>query len=72
VSRRVLYLIMIRVFGWLLLLGRSQASKNTELMVLRNEAAVLRRQVTRSSTGPTGGPGSAGAVAPGGGLPVSR
>jgi hypothetical protein len=38
---------MIRIFGWLLLLGRSQAYKNTEIMVLRHEVTVLRRQVTR-------------------------
>ena len=43
-SFRLLYLIMVRVFGWL---GCSQASKNTEIMVLRHEVAVLRRQVTR-------------------------
>src|SRR5712691_12575952 len=38
---------MIQVFGWLLLLGRSQASKDAEILVLRHEVAVLRRQVAR-------------------------
>jgi putative transposase len=36
-----------RVFGWLVLLGRSQASKDAEIMVLRHEVMVLRRQVAR-------------------------
>ncbi|WP_211370061.1 hypothetical protein [Nonomuraea turkmeniaca] len=44
---RLLYLITLRVFGWLMLLGRSQASKNVEIMALRHEVAVLRRQVGR-------------------------
>jgi putative transposase len=38
---------MVRVFGWLALLGRSQASKDAEIMVLRHEVTVLRRQVAR-------------------------
>ena len=44
---RLLYLITIWVFGWLVLLGRGQASKNAEIMVLRHEVTVLRRQVAR-------------------------
>jgi putative transposase len=44
---RLLYLIMIRVFGWLLLPGRGQTSKDAEIMVLGHEVTVLRRQVTR-------------------------
>jgi len=34
---------MVRVFGWLALRGRSQASKDAEIMVLRHEVAVLLR-----------------------------
>jgi putative transposase len=40
-------LLSIRLCGWLVLLGRSTASKDIELLVLRHEVAVLRRTSPR-------------------------
>ena len=44
---RLLYLSFCQLLGWLALLARRSATKDAELLVVRHEVAVLRRQVTR-------------------------
>jgi putative transposase len=42
---RLTYLITVRLFGWLGLRVRSTTTKDVEILVLRHEVSVLRRQI---------------------------
>jgi transposase InsO family protein len=44
-SMRFAYLAVLRVFGWLALLARSDRAKDAEILILRHQVAVLQRQV---------------------------
>ena len=39
---------MLRVFGWLALLARSDRAKDAEILILRHQVAVLQRQIKAS------------------------
>lgn len=42
---RFAYPAVLRVFGWLALLARSDRAKDAEILILRHQIAVLQRQV---------------------------
>jgi hypothetical protein len=44
---RLAYLIFSQLVQWIVLMSRESAAKDAELLVLRHEVAVLRRQITR-------------------------
>lgn len=43
---RFAYLVVLRVFGWLALLARSDRAKDAEILILRHQVAVLQHQVS--------------------------
>jgi hypothetical protein len=45
VPLRFTYLAVLRVFGWLALLARSDHAKDAEILILRHQVAVLQRLV---------------------------
>ncbi len=44
-SLRFAYFAVLRVFGWLALLARSDRAKDAEILILRHQVAVLQRHV---------------------------
>jgi putative transposase len=44
---RLLYLISVTVFSWLRLFARGGATKDIEILILRHEVLVLRRQISK-------------------------
>jgi len=47
----MLYLIFIRLASWMILFARSAAAKDAELLILRQELAVLRPAGSRRLPG---------------------
>ncbi|HKS52914.1 MAG TPA: hypothetical protein VJS67_13690 [Pseudonocardiaceae bacterium] len=45
---RLLYLISVTVISWLRLFARAAAGKDIEILILRHEVSVLRRQISKT------------------------
>jgi hypothetical protein len=59
----MLYLIFVRLAGWMMLLARSTAVRDAEILVLRHEVAVLRAAAPETEAG-LGRPRGAGRSCP--------
>jgi hypothetical protein len=67
---RFCYLAVLRMFGWLALLARSDPAKDAEILTLRHQVAVLQRHVKTPRLSWAGGAvwsGHGGKVRRGGG-----
>jgi len=58
VPLKIIYLLVRRVLGLAVLVFRTDLAKDAELLVLRHENAVLRRQASRVRYEPADGSGS--------------
>jgi hypothetical protein len=45
---RVVYVVAVRILDWLALLSRRRSGLIVEVLMLRHELSVLRRQITKS------------------------
>jgi putative transposase len=46
---RLAYLAVLRIFGWLALLARSDRTKDAEILILLHQVAVLQRVPLQNS-----------------------